>query len=361
MAMTISRLRKNFQLRLLLPALILILGTGSWAHAQQYQRLLDLRGEWRFEIGDDKKWADPKFKDDGWVTIKVPAQWEEQGFPGYDGYAWYRKTVNIPKDWLKKQLYLDLGVIDDVDEVYVNGQYVGFRGQFPPNYETAYNHNRLYWLPVDCLRPDQPNVIAVRVYDSELGGGIVYGQPAVRELARAIEIEQPLPSTWKFKIGDNMAWRTVQFDDGDWEKVKVPAYWETQGHAEYDGYGWYRVRFTLNPSLQGQHLILFLGKIDDIDEVFLNGERIGRTGHEYHNGGDEYQRWRAYTIPSDKLLGDKENLISVRVYDGFAHGGIYVGPVGIAKREKYLEWERVQGRNAGRNKGVEKFIEWLFE
>jgi Glycosyl hydrolases family 2, sugar binding domain len=346
---------------LLLPALIVIVGSGSRAHAQQYNRLIDLRGGWRFEIGDDPRWAEPSFNDAGWVTLRVPGQWEEQGFPGYDGYAWYRKSVNIPKEWLQKQLYLDLGVIDDVDEVYVNGQFMGFRGQFPPDYRTAYNEFRFYYLPAYCLRPGESNVIAVRVYDSELGGGIVRGEPAIKELSHSLAIDQPLPMTWKFKIGDDMAWRASQFDDGNWERIRVPAFWETQGHKGYDGFGWYRVKFRLNPELTGQHLILFLGKIDDIDEAYLNGERIGKTGTRYTPNGNEYRRWRAYTIPNDMLLADRENVLAVRVYDGFAHGGIYEGPIGIVRREKYLEWVPHQERPTGRQNGLQRFLEWLFE
>ena len=345
----------------LLPALTMIAGTGSRAYAQQYNRVIDLRGDWRFEIGDDPRWADPSFKDAGWVTLRVPGQWEEQGFPGYDGYAWYRKSVNIPKDWQQKQLYLDLGTIDDVDEVYVNGQFIGFRGQFPPNYITAYNEFRFYYLPAYCLQPGETNVIAVRVYDSELGGGIVGGEPAIRELVHPLAIDQPLSITWRFKIGDDMAWRAPQFDDGDWERIRVPAFWETQGHKGYDGFAWYRVRFRLNPELRGQHLILFLGRIDDIDEAYLNGERIGKTGTRFTNGGDEYRRWRAYTIPNDKILSDQDNVVAVRVYDGFAHGGIYDGPIGIVRREKYLEWAPYQERSTQRQNGVQKFLEWLFK
>ena len=345
---------------LLLPALCVIVGTGSGAHAQQYRRLVDLRGEWRFEIGDDPRWADPSFNDAGWVNLRVPAQWEEQGFPGYDGYAWYRKSVNIPADWMKKQLYLDMGVIDDADEVYVNGQFIGFRGQFPPHYVTAYNEFRFYYLPTSCLKPGEKNVIAVRVYDSQMGGGIVRGDPAIRELVHSLAVDQPLPMTWKFAVGDDMAWKAPEFDDGNWERVRVPAFWETQGHKGYDGFGWYRVKFRLNPELQGQHLILFLGKIDDIDEAYFNGERIGKTGTKYTPGGNEYRRWRAYTIPNDKLSADGENVLAVRVYDGFAHGGIYEGPIGIVTREKYLEWEPFQGRTNDGNNGVQKFLDWLF-
>jgi hypothetical protein len=342
----------------LLPILLFALGMVNRASAQQYHTALDLRGEWRFEIGDDMKWADPSFDDSRWVKIRVPAHWEEQGFPGYDGYAWYRKTVTIPEDWRQKQLYLDLGQVDDCDEVYVNGFFVGFRGQFPPDYMTAYNHPRFYFLPQYCLQPGKPNVIAVRVYDSELGGGIYRGEISIKQMDHPVPLDQELPITWRFKIGDNMDWRAPGYDDRQWESIHVPAFWETQGHRNYDGYGWYRVRFKLNPELRGQHLILFLGKIDDIDEAYLNGERIGKTGLKYRDNNSDFSRWRAYTIPNEKIYPDRENVIAVRVYDGFMHGGIYIGPVGIMTREKYLDWEPYGGKKNS-NKGLEKWWKWF--
>ena len=58
---------------------------------------IDLEGNWRFSIGDDTAWASPYFKDNDWEKIKVPAMWEDQGFHGYNGYAWYRKTFDVPE------------------------------------------------------------------------------------------------------------------------------------------------------------------------------------------------------------------------------------------------------------------------
>ena len=57
----------------------------------EWDRILDLKGSWKFSIGDDKNWANSNFDDSNWETIHVPAFWEEEGFYGYNGYGWYRK------------------------------------------------------------------------------------------------------------------------------------------------------------------------------------------------------------------------------------------------------------------------------
>ena len=59
-------------------------------------RVKDLNGMWKFSIGEREEWTSTNYDDSEWESIKVPAPWEEQGFNGYDGYAWYRKTVTVP-------------------------------------------------------------------------------------------------------------------------------------------------------------------------------------------------------------------------------------------------------------------------
>ena len=86
---------------------------------------IDLEGNWRFSIGDDTAWASPDFKDNNWEKVRVPSTWEDQGFHGYNGYAWYRKTFEVPKELIGSNFILNAGFIDDVDQTFVNGKLVG--------------------------------------------------------------------------------------------------------------------------------------------------------------------------------------------------------------------------------------------
>ncbi len=145
---------------------ILLVSATELTTAQDWDRLVNLRGGWKFSIGDDMDWANPKFDDSGWEIIKVPSTWEDEGFHGYNGYAWYRKHFTVPYSIQDRIITLKLGRIDDVDEVYVNGNLVGSSGKFPPHYQSAYNAWRDYPLPEKFLNFGKENVIAVRVYDS---------------------------------------------------------------------------------------------------------------------------------------------------------------------------------------------------
>lgn len=313
--------------------------------ADEWNRIIDLRGHWKFEIGDNPVWANSNYDDSKWHEIFVPSPWEDEGYPGYDGYAWYRIKFEIPAKYKDKAIYLRLGRVDDVDEVYLNGRFVAFSGQFPPEYATAYTFERQYFIPTEYFNFDKSNVLAVRIFDESMVGGIVDGKVGLYELTSYLYPDINLNGTWKFQIGDDMEWKDPSYYDLNWNTVHVPSYWETQGYQEYNGYAWYRKKFTISSKFNEGKLILLMGKIDDVDEVYLNGHRIGKTGKIYDNPDridldDYYLEYRAYFIPEEYLNFDKENTLAVRVYDGMFHGGIYDGPVGIVSQEEYLVWQK---------------------
>lgn len=54
---------------------------------------LVLDGPWRFQIGDDPRWADPAFDDSAWQAVTLSQTLSEQGMDSYSGYAWYRLKI----------------------------------------------------------------------------------------------------------------------------------------------------------------------------------------------------------------------------------------------------------------------------
>jgi phosphoserine phosphatase RsbU/P len=98
---------------------------NSWATRIHGTMVLD--APWRFQVGDDPRWADPAFDDSAWPTVTLSQALSEQGFDSYSGYGWYRLRVqpqqlsqfNIPGNPA-----LDLLVTgDSIGQlaVYVNG------------------------------------------------------------------------------------------------------------------------------------------------------------------------------------------------------------------------------------------------
>lgn len=143
-----------------------------------------------------------------------------------------------------------------------------------------------------------------------------------------------LPDNWIFRTGNDSAFSAENIDESEWIKIKVPGNWEDQGFPYYDGYGWYRLHFSLDESqLKNETLYLFLGRIDDVDETFLNGEKIGSSGTFPPNPLTAWNDQRGYKIPKGILK--QENVIAIRVYDIFGGGGIHSGLVGILNQQEY--------------------------
>ena len=333
-------MKKFWTLNILYISVLMLLGIRT-VFCEDLRQVIDLSGWWKFEIGDRPEYAEPGFNDESWEEIKVPSNWEDQGFPGYDGYAWYRLTVFIPKDLSNKSIILKLGRIDDVDEVYINGQYVGSTGIFPPNYQTAWSQSRTYYVPNSYLLFGDDNVIAVKVYDSEMGGGLVSGPLGMYTEKYALDFIVNLTGTWKFKLGDRVEWRSSDLDDSNWSTIMVPSTWESQGYSDYDGFAWYRKQIKIDNEYARAQLIFVLGKIDDSDEFYFNGELVGGTGgmpnsRRSPDGSTAYGAERFYAVPRSLVRANQMNQIAIRVYDSGGVGGMYQGPLGVITRQEYL-------------------------
>lgn len=332
--------------------LSLCCGTTLFASQNELIRLINLEGQWKFSIGERSEWVSSSFDDSNWETIHVPSAWEDQGFYGYNGFASYRKQFTLSKEQKGKTLYLFLGYIDDVDETYINGHKIGSTGSFPPDYITAYNAKRIYYIPEEYLKFDGLNTIAVKVYDSYQHGGIVSGDIGIYANRFDVQLDINLQGVWKFKPGDDFQRKESGFDDSGWNEIFVPAKWEDQGYRDYDGYAWYRKSFIYKGNFSEEKIILVLGKVDDFDQVYINGTLVASTGdmtsetNKKLRTGEQHRAFRGYYIPSNVLKKNQKNVIAVRVYDGQGAGGIYEGPVGILTQKNYIQfWNNRRNTN----------------
>lgn len=326
--------------------LIIIQLSGS---AQDLKSTLDLEGKWKFMIGDNPEWSEQNVDDSDWDKIYVPGSWESQGFHGYDGYAWYRKTIIIPNLSAEKKYYLKLGFIDDVDQVYINDILVGKTGFFPPRYSTAYKAKRMYPIPQNILRETNKITIAVRVYDDVGEGGIIHGTVGLWEDSHPLTPDLDLQGAWKFKTGNCHIVSNEQGDFSGWDEILVPGTWENQGYKEFDGIACYVKEVALSGQFDGKRMVLLLGRIDDLDMVYINGSLIGQSGafeiSTVESKRDMYYELRGYYIPEGILNHNGNNTIQVKVLDWWGQGGIWEGAVGLIEQENYINYWR-SNRNA---------------
>ena len=302
------------------------------------ERIVDLRGDWAFSIGDDSSWAQTHFDDSTWGKVHVPDNWESQGAEGYDGFAWYRRSFSLSGLKTDEVHYLRLGRIDDADEVFLNGVRIGGTGMLPPDYETAWDAQRTYDLPRELLNESGENVLAVRVFDERLGGGIVAGTVGIYRSTLPAPLVN-LSGWWRLKAHDDPGFRRVECDVSSFSRVQVPGAWDQQGLADFDGHAWYRKTFDFPTPATADRMVMMLGRIDDADEAYLNGVLIGQTGTDT----DSYRKRRAYAFDA-ALLRPTGNVLAVRVYDGQDWGGITDGPIGIMSVENHDRyWELRSG------------------
>ncbi len=113
-------------------------------------------------------------------------------------------------------------------------------------------------------------------------------------------------------------WKTNDYDDSKWPHMKLPGLWEEQGMGleDLDGVVWFRKTIIIDDvNAGGKTATIDLSKIDDSDDTYVNGVKIGEMKNKYSD-------LRHYTIPKGVLKTGK-NVIAIRVEDTGGGGGVY--------------------------------------
>lgn len=127
----------------------------------------------------------------------------------------------------------------------------------------------------------------------------------------------------KFSPGDDLAWASPAFNDAQWQTIRVPGSWQSQNIKSIEGMGWYRIHFFIPADIRYSKPAVFLGRIGDADEVFLNGVRIGGEGVIGRRFVEATKIQRLYQIPSDVIKYNGNNVLAVRVMNTYLNGGIF--------------------------------------
>jgi beta-galactosidase len=125
---------------------------GDWESSENY---LSLNGKWKFKYFEKPadvpaEVSSTTFVDGSWDNFKVPANWEvnNYGFPIYVNIGWefqniqelnppivplsydptgvYRREIEVPYNWIGKNLVLHIGAVRSNLMVWVNGKYIGY-------------------------------------------------------------------------------------------------------------------------------------------------------------------------------------------------------------------------------------------
>lgn len=105
--------------------------------------------------------------------------------------------------------------------------------------------------------------------------------------------------------------------DSKWKKIRC-GYWSDPWNRDYDGYAWYRIRFTLGKKPECNAVELRFTGVDESAWVWLNGVYLG--SHDIGIPGYN----KTFSLDCRKEIRfEKENLLVVRVLNREEGGGIW--------------------------------------
>ena len=122
---------------------------------------------------------------------------------------------------------------------------------------------------------------------------------------------EPTKITDRGLIGE-IPWYDIKFQPKNWRRINIPGYWEDQGAKDLNGVVWYRREIEIPESMVGEKARVFLGRIVDADELYINGVKVGNKTYQYPQ--------RRYYVPENLLKAGK-NVFVIRVTNNFGKGG----------------------------------------
>ena len=123
-------------------------------------------------------WYDEDLDDSSWGTIMVPGMWTGK-LGTFDGSLWMRREVFVDAADAGKDLPVSIGVIDDNEITWWNGECIGMT--------EGWLAQRNYVVPGRLVREGR-NVLCVRIEDTGADGGVRGGTVSY-------------PGEWKYRVG----------------------------------------------------------------------------------------------------------------------------------------------------------------
>ncbi len=140
-------------------------------------------------------------------------------------------------------------------------------------------------------------------------------------------------SDWKFAKRNHQGAETPDYDDSQWQAVRLPHDWAISGpfHPKEDGYagklpwrgvGWYRKTFTLDKADKGRRVYFDFDGVMAFPKVYVNGKLAGEWDYGY----------MSFRVDAtDYIKFGRKNVIAVRV-DTRRHGTRWYPGAGIYRK-----------------------------
>ena len=130
---------------------------------------IDLSAGGRYFFGDQSAFARPDYDDGHWLVAARTASpnWADLGASPAPQVKWERLRFTPDASEIPLRPALYMGVVAGADRVYLNGVQIGATNNLASGYNTwRVRTNRLlprvYPIPAGLLRPNEPNILAIR-------------------------------------------------------------------------------------------------------------------------------------------------------------------------------------------------------
>ena len=123
--------------------------------------MIELKGPWKFHLGDDPRWSEPGFDDSAWPPI--PDDKADLKTGDRDGvFAWYRTRVTFAGG--DAALGFEMPRIQGSYEVFINGERIGGVGGLPPHAHQVGGPGQVFEIPPGAVRPDGVYIVSIRIW-----------------------------------------------------------------------------------------------------------------------------------------------------------------------------------------------------
>ncbi|MBV8630890.1 MAG: hypothetical protein JOZ83_08210 [Silvibacterium sp.] len=121
----------------------------------------------------------------------------------------------------------------------------------------------------------------------------------------------------QYDTGLKEKWFEPDLDDSAWKSVNIPGGFAELGVPDTPAVAWFRKVITLPDPLPPRRALIFLGSIERMDTVYINGTSVGASAW--------VENPRVYFVP-DGVLKPGRNLIAIRVFKTKPDGGFLAKP-----------------------------------
>jgi sialate O-acetylesterase len=121
----------------------------------------------------------------------------------------------------------------------------------------------------------------------------------------------------QYDVGLKEKWAAPELDDSGWKPVEIPGGFKELGVPETPALAWFRREIVLPDPLPAGMSLIFLGSIERMDTVYINGKQAG--------GSAWVENPRVYPL-FGALLKPGKNIIAIRVLKTKPDGGFLGKP-----------------------------------